>query len=64
MRIFGVHHLPLAQDVVQDAFCRALELRRGDRSAARGHFQAALALARNDAERRFLEKRIQACADA
>src|SRR3954454_5893550 len=25
-RIFGVHHLALAQDVVQDAFCRALEV--------------------------------------
>src|SRR5215470_13759609 len=27
-RIFGVHNLPLAQDVVQDAFCRALEVWR------------------------------------
>ncbi|HET7462907.1 MAG TPA: DUF6596 domain-containing protein, partial [Longimicrobium sp.] len=25
-RIFGVHHLALAEDVVQDAFCRALEV--------------------------------------
>ena len=25
-RIFGVHNLPLAEDVVQDAFCRALEI--------------------------------------
>jgi len=25
-RIFGVHNLPLAEDVVQDAFCRALEV--------------------------------------
>src|SRR5215467_9707454 len=25
-RIFGVHNLALAEDVVQDAFCRALEL--------------------------------------
>ena len=24
-RIFGVHNLALAEDVVQDAFCRALE---------------------------------------
>jgi len=24
-RIFGIHNLPLAEDVVQDAFCRALE---------------------------------------
>jgi len=27
-RIFGVHNLPLAEDVVQDAFCRALEVWR------------------------------------
>ena len=38
-----------------------LELRRGDRVAARRHFQAALGLARNEAERRFLEKRLQSC---
>ncbi|MGE0328352.1 MAG: RNA polymerase sigma factor [Polyangiaceae bacterium] len=25
VRLFGVHHLELAEDVVQDAFCRALE---------------------------------------
>jgi predicted RNA polymerase sigma factor len=25
-RIFGVHNLVLAEDVVQDAFCRALEV--------------------------------------
>ena len=25
-RIFGVHNLKLAEDVVQDAFCRALEI--------------------------------------
>src|ERR1700679_604029 len=25
-RIFGVHNLALAEDVVQDAFCRALEI--------------------------------------
>ncbi|HZU42840.1 MAG TPA: hypothetical protein VE994_09220 [Terriglobales bacterium] len=25
-RIFGVHNLELAEDVVQDAFCRALEV--------------------------------------
>jgi predicted RNA polymerase sigma factor len=37
-----------------------LELRRGGRDRARGHFEAALALARNDAERRFLEKRVAA----
>ena len=37
-----------------------LELRRGNRAGAQ-HFQAALALARNAAERKFLEKRISAC---
>ncbi len=37
-----------------------LELRRGNRDAAREHFQAALALARNPTERRFLEKRMRA----
>src|SRR5258708_13046337 len=26
MRVFGVHNLALAEDVVQDAFCRALEV--------------------------------------
>ena len=36
-----------------------LELRRGNREAARVHFQAALGCARNDAERRFLEKRVR-----
>ena len=25
-RIFGVHNLALAEDIVQDAFCRALEV--------------------------------------
>jgi RNA polymerase sigma factor (sigma-70 family) len=39
-----------------------LELRRGNRDAARRHFSAARALARNPAEHRFLEKRIRACA--
>jgi RNA polymerase sigma-70 factor (ECF subfamily) len=41
-----------------------LELRRGDRGAARTHFQEALALARNGAERRFLEKRLRSCEGA
>ena len=35
-----------------------LELARGDHAAARAHFTAALGLARNEAERRFLEKRL------
>jgi predicted RNA polymerase sigma factor len=34
------------------------ELRLGNYAAARQHFNAALSLARNDAERRFLEKRL------
>ena len=41
-----------------------LELRRGNRDAAREHFSAALALARNPTERRFLEKRVRACEDS
>src|SRR2546430_15106939 len=39
-----------------------LELRRGQGDAARGHFAAALALARNATERHFLAQRIEACA--
>jgi RNA polymerase sigma factor (sigma-70 family) len=38
-----------------------LELRRGRGGAAREHFRAALALARNPMERRFLERRVDAC---
>jgi predicted RNA polymerase sigma factor len=41
-----------------------LELRRGCRDAARMHLRAALDLARNGAERRFLEKRLRCCGDA
>jgi RNA polymerase sigma-70 factor (ECF subfamily) len=37
-----------------------LEQRRGDRAAARAQFERALGLARNDAERRYLEKRLNA----
>ena len=39
-----------------------LELRRGHREAAREHFRAALPLARNATERRFLERRMRDCA--
>jgi RNA polymerase sigma-70 factor (ECF subfamily) len=39
-----------------------LELRSGRPDAAREHFTAALALARNPDERRFLEQRVKACA--
>lgn len=38
-----------------------LELRRGNREGARKQFQAALAIARNATERRFLEKRFRSC---
>jgi predicted RNA polymerase sigma factor len=38
-----------------------LELRRGNPERARAHFQTALGLARNDMERRFLEKRHRCC---
>jgi RNA polymerase sigma factor (sigma-70 family) len=38
-----------------------LEFRRGRRETAREHFRAALALARNPMERRFLDQRVNAC---
>ncbi|HEX3368648.1 MAG TPA: sigma-70 family RNA polymerase sigma factor [Candidatus Cybelea sp.] len=38
-----------------------LELRCSNAASARRHFEAALALARNKEERRFLEKRVAAC---
>lgn len=38
-----------------------MELRLGHREAARTHFQSALGLARNAAERRFLERRLRDC---
>ena len=38
-----------------------LELRRGNDRVARKHFRAALDLARNTTERRFLEKRLASC---
>jgi RNA polymerase sigma factor (sigma-70 family) len=40
------------------------EFRRGEFGAARRHFVAALALARNPAERRFLEQRVKVCGTA
>ncbi len=36
-----------------------LEMRRGNREAARGHFSSALEVARNPMERRFLEQRLK-----
>ena len=41
-----------------------LELQRGNREAARRHFKAALPLARNQTERRHLEKRLRSCTTA
>ncbi len=38
-----------------------LELRRGDRAAARRHWLAALSLARSDGERRFVTRRLTQC---
>jgi len=38
-----------------------LELRRGNVEAAREYFSAAVTVARNDAERRFLERRVRRC---
>jgi RNA polymerase sigma-70 factor (ECF subfamily) len=40
-----------------------LELRRGRRAEARQHFHEAVALARNPAERTFLERRERACGE-
>jgi RNA polymerase sigma factor (sigma-70 family) len=40
-----------------------MALRKGDRPAARAHFEAAIGVARNPAERRFLKKRLQCCGD-
>jgi predicted RNA polymerase sigma factor len=38
-----------------------LEFRRGRHETAREHFRAALSLARNAMERRFLDQRVRAC---
>ena len=38
-----------------------LELRRGNQGRARAHFLTAAGLARNDVERRFLERRLREC---
>jgi RNA polymerase sigma-70 factor (ECF subfamily) len=52
----------LAQYPFYPAARGELEVRRGNRSAAQKHLEAALALARNGEERRFLEKRLKALA--
>jgi RNA polymerase sigma-70 factor (ECF subfamily) len=54
----------LAEYPFYSAALGELELRRGRRETARGHFSSALALARNPMERRFLEKRVCACEQA
>jgi predicted RNA polymerase sigma factor len=38
-----------------------LEFRRGRQEVARGHFRTALAPARSPMERRFLDRRVDAC---
>jgi predicted RNA polymerase sigma factor len=40
-----------------------VELRRGNLGSARTLFQSAVDLARNDVERRFLQKRVRECDD-
>jgi RNA polymerase sigma factor (sigma-70 family) len=40
-----------------------LEFRRGNRGVAQSHFEKAVGLARNDSERRFLERRLDTAAD-
>ena len=54
----------LAQYPFYPAAIGELELRRGRPDAARGQFQVALGLARNDAERRFFERRVDSCGTA
>ena len=51
----------LAEYPFYHAALAELELRRGRYEPARTHFQAALGLARNPMERRFLERRLEAC---
>jgi RNA polymerase sigma-70 factor (ECF subfamily) len=49
----------LAHYPFYNAAIAELELRRGDHERAQVHFRAALDRSRNDAERRFLEKRLE-----
>lgn len=48
----------LARYPFYPAAMREMEMRRGHRNAAAMHFRAALGLARNAAERRFIERRL------
>jgi predicted RNA polymerase sigma factor len=52
-----LHRYPVYPAALAD-----LELRRGDPDAARAHLRVALGLARNDVERRFLRRRLDALA--
>jgi RNA polymerase sigma-70 factor (ECF subfamily) len=60
-----LHAIPDRERLVRYPFYPAalaeLELRRGNRDAARTQFIAALGLARNATERRFLERRVASC---
>jgi len=60
-----LHAIPDRERLVRYPFYPAalaeLELRRGNRGAARTQFVAALGLARNATERRFLERRVASC---
>lgn len=51
----------LAEYPFYPAAIAELEVRRGNRRAARPYFVAALGLARNATERRFLERRVASC---
>jgi RNA polymerase sigma factor (sigma-70 family) len=51
----------LAEYPFYSAALGELEFRRGQHETARDHFRAALALARNPMERRFLDQRVSAC---
>jgi RNA polymerase sigma-70 factor (ECF subfamily) len=63
----AIHAIPDRDRLVAYPFYEAalgeLELRNGRSEIARDHFRAALALARNAMERRFLEQRVRACVD-
>ena len=62
--IAAIHAIPDVGDLESYPFLSAalaeLERRRGQGAAARSHLERALRLARSDAERRFLERRIRA----
>lgn len=60
-RIEGVERL--AAYPFYPAALGEFELRLGHGAAARGHFQAALELCRNDSERRFIEKKLAAASN-